>query len=202
VCIKILTDDEGTPATTRERVIEILRRAEEHLRQCSIMICIRSIEFVQNADLMNGVSCGGSQFFSPAFSWFEKEACKGSPKPLTLYFVDSMKGANACTIANTSYVVLTDGVNGASVVHEIGHHATLGHRDDPQNIMFATASETKSQLTKWQCCMIRSSAFVRHVERCGRIPSLRARIATIHQSYLDAEKETSVSDTRKDVIDA
>lgn len=190
VCVKILTDNDGTPATTRDRVDVILRRAAELLRQCQIRLCVDSIEFVRQADLMSGVECGASQFFSRAFPWFEKHACKKPPlstsKPLTLFFVDSMAGANACTISRTSYIVLTDGANGASVVHEFGHHADLTHRDDPQNIMFAAASDTKDQLTEWQCCMMRSSEFVSQIDKCRPLPSLGQRLRAIGQARAKA----------------
>jgi hypothetical protein len=138
------------------------------------------VEFIEKASLMSGVDCGAAQFFGREFSWFEKTACVG---PLTLFFVDSMADANACAIPGASYVVLTDGANGASVVHEIGHHAQLLHRDDPENIMFAKPSETKDRLTRWQCCLIRSSQFVTARRHCLRVRSLPMRIREIHESH-------------------
>jgi hypothetical protein len=184
ICVRILTDDAGTPATTREAVLAILRRADELLEQCRIDICLREMAFVRKETHMEGVSCGASQFFGSAFSWFEKTACVGSPKPLTLFFVDSMAGnSNACTIDGTSYVVLTDGANGASVVHELGHHAELGHRDDPANIMFASQSDTKDKLTSWQCCVIRSCEFVFATHHCEPRRSLLFRLRRTHEKY-------------------
>jgi len=50
ICVKILTDDDGTAAATRDHVMEILRRVEQLLKQCNVIICIRSIEFVRQAD--------------------------------------------------------------------------------------------------------------------------------------------------------
>lgn len=192
VCVKILTANDGTPATTRERVKPILDRAAELLKQCRINLCVDSIEFVRKADLLTGVECGAGQFFSKAFPWFEKHACKKGPlsttKPLTLYFVDSMADANACTIRQTSYIVLTDGANGASVVHEFGHHADLLHRDDPQNIMFAEPSATKDKLTEWQCCMMRSSEFVSQLTKCEPLPSLAQRFADLRRARMQAKE--------------
>lgn len=184
VCVKILTDDAGTTATTRDAVLAIMARADELLEQCKIDICLRSMAFVRKEDLMQGVECGASQFFGGAFSWFEKTACVGSPKPLTLFFVDSMAGkTNACTIDGTSYVVLTDGANGASVVHELGHHAELRHRADPLNIMFASQSDTKDKLTSWQCCVIRSCEFVFATHHCKPQRSLGFRLRRTHERY-------------------
>jgi hypothetical protein len=183
ICVKILMDNDGRPATTKNAVDVILARATQLLAQCSIRLCIDSIEFVRKQDLMKDVECGASQFFSSAFPWFEKHSCKGgvlsATKPLTLFFVDSMKDANACTISRTSYIVLTDGANGASVVHEFGHHCDLSHRDDPQNIMFAEASDTKDQLTDWQCCMMRTSEFVSQIFKCRPLPPLGQRLQYI-----------------------
>ncbi|MGE5692516.1 MAG: hypothetical protein ACM3YF_01910 [Candidatus Zixiibacteriota bacterium] len=184
VCVKILTDNAGTTATTRETVLGILDRADELLEQCRIDICLRSMSFVRRQDLMQGVECGATQFFGSAYSWFEKTACVGSPKPLTLYFVDTMAGnSNACTIDGTSYVVLTDGANGATVVHELGHHAELQHRADPANIMFADQSNTKDKLTSWQCCVIRSCEFIFATHHCEPQRSLGFRLRRTHDKY-------------------
>ncbi len=189
VCVRILTDDNGNAATTREATLAILEEADGHLDQCNIDICLHSVEFVRNADHMTGVECGASQFFSRAFPWFERNTCPRSffsaIKPLTLYFVDSMADANACTISRTSYVVLTDGANGASVVHEFGHHADLSHDDNPENIMFGTASATKDQLTNWQCCMMRSSNFVSQIGVCFTRRGLGVRLRELHARYLE-----------------
>lgn len=200
LCVKILEDNEGTPATTRERVDEIIARARELLRQCNINICLYSVQFVPNEDLLEGVECGASQFFSSAYPWFERNACPKPPfsttKPLTVYFVDSMADANACTISRTSYIVATDGANGASIVHEFGHHADLMHHEDPQNIMFESASDTKDQLTPWQCCMMRSSTFVTQIEPCLRETriSLVGRIERLHRSYTERRKTRRSAD--------
>jgi hypothetical protein len=187
VCVKILMDDEDNKATTEERVDQIIKRAGELLDQCNVEICVLSVEFTRKGDLMTGVSCSVSQLFSKAYHWFEGHSCKPVHFPpiwpLTLFFVDSLKDANACTIPRTSYIVLTDGANGASLVHELGHHADLLHRDDPNNIMYAKPSDTKDQLTKWQCCMIRSSAFVSQMRQCRKMQGFGKRIAEIHRSY-------------------
>ena len=190
VCVRILTDDEGTAATTREAVLVILERTDELLDQCSIDLCIHSVDFVRKADLMTGVECGVSQFFSTQYPWFERSACPRSffsaIKPLTLYFVDSMAGTtNACTISRTSYVVLTDGANGASVVHEFGHHADLQHRDETENIMFGSASDTKDELTSWQCCMMRSSNFVSQIGVCFTRRGLGVRVGELRAEYVE-----------------
>jgi hypothetical protein len=101
-----------------------------------------------------------------------------------------MADANACTISRTSYIVATDGANGASIVHEFGHHADLSHHDDTQNIMYGTASDTKDQLTKFQCCMMRSSTFITQIEPCIRNPeiSLISRIKRVHLSYSEDKR--------------
>jgi hypothetical protein len=141
ICVKILEDNSGTPATTRDAVVEIIDEAAKLLEQCNINICLYSVHFLPKESLLDGVECGASQFFSSKYPWFEKNACLKPPfsttKPLTIYFVNSMADANACTISRTSYIVATDGANGASIVHEFGHHADLSHHDDTQNINFS-----------------------------------------------------------------
>ncbi|MBA7674470.1 hypothetical protein ES703_82684 [subsurface metagenome] len=186
VCVVILRDRSGNTTTTLDRVSTMLSRAQELLDQCNIQICVESVNFLTNRDLMSGVHCGVRQLVSREYHWFEEHACKrplfASSKPLTLYFVDSMADANACTIPRTSYAVLTDGANGASMVHELGHHADLTHRDDSQNIMFAEPSDTKDKLTKWQCCMIRTSAFLSEAWKCEK-RSLKDRLSEVRGYY-------------------
>lgn len=173
VCVKILTGKDGTPATDTARVGRLLERASELLEQCNIKICVDSLEYLEKQELLTGVSCGASQLFSEAFSWFERKACDNFPGattvPLTIYFVDSMDGtATACAVPNTSYVIMTDESNGTCIVHELGHQADLLHRDDPDNIMFGTTTTTRHKLTTWQCCILRSSIFVSQIRSCGR----------------------------------
>ena len=91
-------------------------------------------------------------------------------RSITIYFVDNIQGANACSIPGSNYIVITDGGNGASVAHEIGHLASIfSHSDDPENIMYAKPSDTKDKFTKNQCCLIRSSKYATLTGRVGRI---------------------------------
>ncbi len=81
LCVKILEDNEGTPATTRESVDTIIARALELLRQCNINICLYSIQFTPNEDLLDGVECGASQFFSAAYPCGSKLVAPGKFMP-------------------------------------------------------------------------------------------------------------------------
>lgn len=164
ICIKILSDGRGNHATTRERAEAIINSANDHFEQCNLELITVSVEFLANADAMTTASCSVKGFFSRNHVWFSENACQQPPGtflvPITAYFVDSMaSGSNACAMSRTNHVILTDGANGASLAHEIGHLADLMHHDDAQNIMYDTQSETKDTFTRHQCCMIRSSKY-------------------------------------------
>ncbi len=174
VCIKIITDNKNNPATSFEDATKIVGDAGELLKQCNIELIQTSLEYLKKQEFLSGTSCGLSALFSEYYLWFTAHECIQPPfsfiAPVTIYFVDSIQGANACSIPGTNYVVITDGGNGASVAHEIGHLASIfSHSDDPRNIMYAKPSDTKDKFTKNQCCLIRSSKYATLTGRFGRI---------------------------------
>jgi hypothetical protein len=184
VCVKILTDNVGTPAKTTAEVRAILTRADELLDQCGVDVCIRSISFVQKEEYLGGVNCDIGQLGSSAYTWFERQSCLGSPKPCTLFFVKTIDPSKSgCTIPGTSYILLADSAIGATVAHELGHHAELGHRSDPNNIMFDGGPTTKDKFTKWQCCLIRSCEFVFSTHNCDSSEPLLRKIRKTHEKY-------------------
>lgn len=92
-------------------------------------------------------------------------------------------GKSGCTIDGSSYILLAAVANGASVAHEVGHHAELQHRSDPTNIMFSGESSTKDKFTKWQCCMIRSCEFVFSSYHSDSVQPLGLRLRNTHEKY-------------------
>ena len=179
LCVKVLTDEEGNGATTLDGARQIHGRAAELFKQCNIGVILTGVEFIRKPEYLTGTRCGLGGLFSRHHLWFNDNACPQPPfsfvVPVTVFFVDSMDGSNACSIPGTNYVVLTDGANGASLAHEIGHLSALTHHDDSQNIMFAAASDTKDQFARYQCCMIRSSQYATLTGRIavGRIAGLQ-----------------------------
>ena len=58
--------------------------------------------------------------------------------------------------------------DGTVVVQEIGHLCDLwSHSSDPNNVMTDQPGGTHDQITDLQCCMIRTSRFVRAMPPCG-----------------------------------
>jgi hypothetical protein len=67
--------------------------------------------------------------------------------------------------ATTNYVMIEENrVATTSLVHEMCHSCLLLHRDDePDNLMFPTASVTARNLTNWQVAIVRSSRFCTYI---------------------------------------
>ena len=94
---------------------------------------------------------------------------------VTVYFVEDIVSASGCAYPGTNWVTVDAGCDGTVVVQEIGHLADLWrHSDDPDNVMTDQTGGTHDQITENQCCMIRTSRFVRFEPACGLI-GLRAK---------------------------
>ena len=164
VCIKILTDDEGVPAVRPDEVDGMMRDAAAILARCNIRLVVESSELIRKPEFMTGTRCEFSGMFSDFFLWFSARACPCCPT-VTVYFVSSMDGASGCAYPGSDWVIVASpngGGDGTTVVQEIGHLADLwAHSSDPNNVMTdqQQPGATHDQITRWQCCMIRTSRF-------------------------------------------
>lgn len=162
VCVKILTDAEGNPAIAVADVQNMMRDAAAILERCNIRLILNSTELVRKEEFLEGTTCNFGGMFSDFFLWFSERACQ-FPSAVTVYFVRDIDEASGCAYPGTNWVTVDEDGDGTTVVQEIGHLADLwSHSSDPDNVMTDQRDPggTHDQITRWQCCMIRTSRFV------------------------------------------
>ncbi|HEX9135182.1 MAG TPA: hypothetical protein VF844_23080, partial [Ktedonobacteraceae bacterium] len=167
VCIKVLTNEEGKPIRSAEQIEIILRDAATILRRCNIKLVVVSNELVRKPEFLTATTCDFSGLFSDSFVWFSANACSCC-SAITVYFVDTVAGADGCSYPATNWVKIASGGDGAVMVHEMGHLVDLTHSNDPNNVMYGTHDPTKGthdQITKFQCCMFQTSHFASLVDQ-------------------------------------
>jgi len=75
---------------------------------------------------------------------------------------------SGCAYPGSDWVMVDAEGDGTVVVQEIGHLADLwSHSSDPNNVMTDQSGGTHDQITQFQCCMIRTSRFVKATAPCG-----------------------------------
>ena len=164
VCVKILADNAGNPAIPLATVQQMLRDAAAIFRRCNINMVVCSIEVVRKPEYLDSTTCGFSGMFKRFFTWFSANECSCCSN-VTVYFVRDIVGASGCAYPGTNWVTVDAGGRGCTVVQEIGHLADLwAHSDTPGNVM---ANPCGDNVTRTQCCMIRTSRFVKAIAPCG-----------------------------------
>jgi hypothetical protein len=159
ICIKIVTDSEGSPAVSQAQVAGMLRDAAAILRRCNIFLVVDSTELIARQEFLDGTRCDFSGIFSEFFQFFSRRACCCSVA--TVYFVRSIPDATGCAYPGTDWVTVASGGDGTVMVQEIGHLADMwAHSSDPNNVMTDQPGGTHDQITPFQCCMLRTSRFV------------------------------------------
>jgi hypothetical protein len=162
LCVKVLVDDDGTPALPLSDVLDLLEGTRERFAQCGIELCVASIETLAAPDGIEEFTCDASGFFSRHHLFFERHSCRAAEPAattMTAFIVPRYEGAKGCAIPRTDYVVIGADASLATLAHELGHHADLIHRDDPSNVMVDGTTDAATEFTRWQCCMLRSARF-------------------------------------------
>lgn len=167
VCVKILADDAGNLAIPLVTVQAMLRDAVAIFRRCNINMVVCSIEVIPKPEYMDSTTCDFSGMFKRFFTWFSANECSCCSN-VTVYFVRDIIGASGCAYPGTNWVTVDAQGDGTVVVQEIGHLADLWqHSSDPNNVMTDQGGGTHDQITSFQCCMIRTSRFVKATVPCG-----------------------------------
>ena len=167
VCVKILADRAGTPAISPATVQGMLRDAAAIFRRCKINMVVCSFEIVRKPEFLDSTTCEFSGMFKSFFTWFSANTC-GCCNTVTVYFVRNIVDASGCAYPGSDWITVDASGDGTTVVQEIGHLADLwAHSGDPNNVMTDLPGGTHDQITDFQCCMIRTSRFVRATAPCG-----------------------------------
>lgn len=167
VCVKILADEAGKPAISVPDALAMLRDAGAIFRRCNITLIVCSVEIVIKPEYLTSTTCAFSGMFRRFFTWFSANTC-GCCSTVTVYFVQDIVGAGGCAYPGTDWVTIPATADGTVIVQEIGHLADLwAHSSDPNNVMTDQGGGTHDQITEAQCCMIRTSRFVRFGRPCG-----------------------------------
>lgn len=167
VCVKILADNTGNPAIPLATVQGMLRDAATIFRRCNISMVVCSVEIVRKPEFLSSTTCEFSGMFKRFFTWFAANAC-GCCSTVTVYFVRDIVSASGCAYPGSDWVTVDADGDGTTVVQEIGHLADLwSHSSDPNNVMTDQPGGTHDQITHSQCCMIRTSRFVKATPPCG-----------------------------------
>lgn len=166
VCVRILNDPEEGPAATIEEVNDMMAEADEILEQCDIDVVIDNVGFVDLPEFMTTTRCDFGGMFSDFWVRFNELACSSrtGDRTVTVYVVEDIQGAGGCAYPGTDWVIVEGDSSGATVVQEIGHLADIWpHSDDPDNVMSNEPGGSRDQLTRGQCCLIRTSRFTTSV---------------------------------------
>lgn len=167
VCVKILADEAGNPAIPVADVQGMMRDAAAIFRRCNITMVVCGFEIVVKPEYLSTTTCEFAGMFERFFTWFSANTC-GCCSTVTVYFVKDIKDASGCAYPGTDWVTVDEDGDGTVVVQEIGHLCDLwAHSSDPNNVMTDQSGGTHDQITESQCCMIRTSRFVRFVRPCG-----------------------------------
>jgi len=162
VCVKILANGNGQPSWTLQQVDAALNDANGLFAQCNIKLVKCDVHIVEKPEYLNELNIGIGFFLSMAFSWFSSNTC-GCCSRLTIYFLNSMTGAEGFSVPGCDWVLISHGPQpGLVVPHEIGHLADLTHSSDPQNVMVGTAGVYGTKFTRFQCCMLRTARFTNY----------------------------------------
>jgi hypothetical protein len=126
-------------------------------------------ERVRKPEFLDGTTCELTGLFSDFFTWFSANECGGCAA-VTVYYVRSIPDAIGCAYPGANWVTVAAAGDGPTLVQEIGHLADLwSHSSDPNNVMTDRPGGTADQITRFQCCMLRTSRFSSAVP-CPRFP--------------------------------
>ncbi|MCH8081017.1 MAG: hypothetical protein IID52_01355 [Proteobacteria bacterium] len=166
VCVKILAEDTANPAISIPDVEAMMKKAAEIFRRCNIILVVCNLEIVVKPEYLTSTTCEPGGMFRRFFTWFSANTCRCC-STVTIYFVEDIIDASGCAYPGTDWVTVDRGGDGGVVVQEIAHLADIwGHSEDPDNVMTDQPGGSADQITDSQCCLIRTSRFVKFGRPC------------------------------------
>ena len=178
ICPLVIADEKGTPVVPVAEIEAEIQTAMQVYEQCGIQVIASSVVVVRGkAHLANASGCNASGYFGGDRAEYEMLSCcsgildslrclrfpSGLIWPrhvLKAIWVRSISsGERGCYLLPESFILIASDRLPDTLAHEMGHAGDLLHRDEADNLM-TTPTRTASNLTGWQCCVVRSSRFV------------------------------------------
>lgn len=170
VCIRVLHGPANPAPVSLQDAAAAMAGAARILGPCNIELVVLDAGFVDLPQFLTGTECNAGAILSDRWRTFSRLACSNSllqiQPVITVYFVEDVADGSGCAFPGTDWLLVESPVSGPDprvIVHEIGHLADLGHSDDPNNVMAEGFVGTADQITRGQCCILRSSRFVTFV---------------------------------------
>lgn len=178
ICPIVIAGEDGAPVVPLPTIRSQIETAKRVWAQCGIEVIASSIVTVSGRPyLANASGCdAGGYFDSNRVELEALSCCQGLrdslrclrfpsgliwPRQiLKAVWVSSLAdGKRGCYLLPESFILIAASGAQDTLAHEMGHAGDLLHRDDADNLM-TTPTRTGSNLTTWQCCVVRSSRFV------------------------------------------
>lgn len=176
ICPMVIADEKGNPLVPLETIQSHIRAARAVFNKCNVNVIASPVILVTGkSHLAVGPECGAGGFFSQHKLEYERLSCcdglfdsvkclrfpSGLIWPrevLKAIWLADVPGKAGCYIFPDSFVQIDNGGSVNILAHELGHACDLTHRDNTNNLMHSSA--TNSDLTDFQCCTIRTGRFV------------------------------------------
>jgi len=178
ICPMVIVDDTGTPVVPVAEIEREIETAKRIYEQCGIEVIASPVVVVNGKPhLANASGCNAGGYFSGDRAEFEMlTCCSGFLKGLSclrfpsgliwprhvlkaIYVRSIESGERGCYLLPEAFILIAATRAPDTLAHEMGHAGDLLHRDEADNLM-TTPTRTASNLTSWQCCVLRSSRFV------------------------------------------
>jgi hypothetical protein len=178
ICPIVIADEKGEPVVPIATIESQIETAKRVWQQCGIEVISQPVNVVTDRPwLANASGCNAGGYFGGDRAEYELlRCCKGFlagfrclrfpsgliwPRHvLKAIWVRQLDSSDrGCYLLPESFVLIGSTALQDTLAHEMGHAGDLLHRSDADNLM-TTPVRTASNLTNWQCCVVRTSRFV------------------------------------------
>ncbi|MDL1865559.1 hypothetical protein FBQ90_10330 [Betaproteobacteria bacterium PRO5] len=178
ICPLVIADEKGTSVVPVAEIEAEIQTAIRVWAQCGIRVIASPVVVVNGkSHLATASGCNASGYFGGDRAEFETlTCCNGILESLrclrfpsgliwprhvlkAIWVRSISSGERGCYLLPESFILIASTRAPDTLAHEMGHAGDLLHRDEADNLM-TTPTRTASNLTGWQCCVVRTSRFV------------------------------------------